>query len=74
MIPNLIFEMAASKLMGRPLSHCKTIVKLASDGRTQIAKFFEPAIQSIIKAIEGQFKKATKTVKVRSIMFLACPT
>lgn len=68
MIPNSIFEMAVSKLMGTPLSD---IAELASHshGRAQVAKFFEPAIQAIIKAIEGQFKKATKAVKVRSIIY-----
>lgn len=61
----MIFELAASSSLGKGLLRSMDF-KLHCIFSAEIANFFEPAIQNIIKAIEEQSRKSTKAIKVRS--------
>lgn len=69
MIPSSISDLVVSKSTGKSLpeipdrSH-----KTWMSHSAQIANFFEPAVQSIIEAIEEQIRKAEIAIKARSIV------
>jgi hypothetical protein len=67
MIHSLISEMAMSKSMGKSLPMLNVHKLKVSRTRIQIAEFFEPAVRSIVQAIEEQSRTSKIPIRVQPI-------
>ena len=65
MIQYTISDLAVSNSTGKRLSYIQCTVINFIGYSADIARFFEPAIKNIIKAIEEQTRKTTTRIRVR---------